>query len=262
MPPDLLVDTHCHLNHPDFARDLPDVLSRAREAGVRRVICPGYDLESSQSAVRLAARYPMISAAVGVHPHDAALFSHDAERAIRDLAVEHKCVVAIGETGLDYYRDLSPRDVQQDAYRRHIRLATDLGLPLIVHSRDAQQDVLEILSHEGLPPRGVVMHCLPGDGEFARAVVELGCYVGIAGPVTFRNAQQLQDIVRDLPLDRLLLETDAPYLAPHPYRGRRNEPSYLPLIAATVAQVLGLSASQVTTASTANARRIFGLELS
>jgi TatD DNase family protein len=254
-----LIDTHCHLNHPDFYGDLADVLHRAEESGVRQVVCVGYDLESSELASRLAREIKMISAAVGIHPHDAATFTAEAEERIRELAADREHVVAIGETGLDYYRDLSPRDVQQDAYRRHIELAREMGLPLIVHSREAGSDVLGILGEQGLPTRGVVMHCLPSDRDFAARAIELGCYVGIAGPITFRNADSLREIARELPPDRVLLETDAPYLTPHPYRGRRNESAYLPLVAASLAESLGMTPDEIAAATTANARKLFGL---
>ena len=257
--PTPLWDTHCHLNHPDLARDLPGVLSRAQEAGVCHIICASYDLESSVSAVRLAREIEMVSASVGIHPHDADTLTPELEKQLRALASDNESVVAIGETGLDYYRDLSPRDVQQSAFRRHIRLATELEFPLIVHSRDAQKDVLRILREEGLPPRGVVMHCLPSDSDFAEKSLEMGCYLGIGGPVTFSNAAALREIVAGLPLDRLLLETDAPYLAPHPYRGKRNEPSYLPLVAEKIAEVNGVTASEVWETTTANARKLFGI---
>jgi len=258
--PTPLIDTHCHLNHPDFAGDLPKVLLRAEEAAVVQIICVGYDLDSSALAVRLVREILMVRAAVGVHPHDADTFSPDAEEQVKKLASDRKHVVAIGETGLDYYRDLSPRDAQRAAYRRHIEMARDLELPLIVHSRDAQDDVLAILREHGLPPRGAVMHCMPSDPDFAQRSMELGCYVGIAGPITFRNARRLREIASGLPLDRLLLETDAPYLTPHPHRGQRNEPSYLPLVAASLADAQGVTPGEVAAATTLNARRLFGLD--
>lgn len=255
-----LIDTHCHLNHPDFAGDLPDVLHRAQGSGVHQVICVGYDYESSAMAVRLARQIRMIRAAVGVHPHDADTFSPQMEQLLKKLASDREHVVAIGETGLDYYRNLSPRKTQQEAFRRHIEMARGLDLPLVVHSRDAQDDVLAILREHSLPPRGVVMHCLPSDPDFARTSLELGCYLGIAGPITFQNAQRLREIARGLPLDSLLLETDSPYLTPHPYRGQRNEPSYLPLVAAKLAEAHGVAPSEIASATTSNARKLFGIE--
>lgn len=252
------IDTHCHLNHPDYRMDLGVVLKRAEEAGVERILCVGYDMETSVLAVKLARDVSMISAAIGVHPHDADTFSPDFVEQLRELAADREHVVAIGETGLDYFRSLSPHVTQQRAFRRHIELAHELELPLIVHSRDAQEDVLQVLIEAGLPPKGVVMHCLPADGDFARRSVEMGCYVGLGGTVTFKNAQPIRDIVSGLPIDRLLLETDAPYLTPHPYRGQRNEPGYLPLIASSLAEAQGVSLQDIADQTTANARRLFG----
>lgn len=256
----LLTDTHCHLNHADYDSDRSEVIGRAQKAGVTRAVCVGYDLESSARSVELARDIPMVSASVGVHPHDARTFDSDTAQRIRALASERPYVLAIGETGLDYYRDLSPRDVQQKVYREHIHMATELDLPLIIHSRDSQEDVLGILEEEGVPSHGVVMHCLPSDPDFARGAVALGCYVGIAGPVTFKNADHLREIVASLPLDRILLETDAPYLAPHPHRGQRNEPSYIPLIESAVADLKGVSTAVVAEITSANASSLFQFE--
>jgi TatD DNase family protein len=254
-----LVDTHCHLNHLDYQLDLPDVLKRAQEAMVTKVVCAGYDLDSSVRAQHLAQEISMMHAAVGVHPHEAASFTPEMEEQLRQMASDRTHVVAIGETGLDYYRDLSPRDAQHDVFRRHIRMAHELELPLIVHSRDAQADVLAILTEEGLPAKGAVMHCFPADSDFAHRSIEMGCYLGVAGSITFKNAVPLQEIVRDLPLDRLLLETDCPYLTPHPHRGHRNEPSYIPLIAAKIAEIQAVEIGDVITATTSNAQTLFGL---
>lgn len=254
-----LIDTHCHLNHPDYAHDLPEVLRRAEEAGVEQIVCAGYDLDSSAQAVDLARKIRMVHAAVGIHPHDASAMTPQTEDQLREMASDREHVVAVGETGLDYFRNLSPKEVQQESFRRHIRMAKELDLPLIIHSRDAQADVLAILGEEGMPPRGVVMHCLPSDQNFARKSLEMGCYLGIAGPVTFQNAEKLRGIVRDLPLDRLLLETDAPYLTPHPHRGQRNEPSYLPLVAAVLAEAQGVTPDDMAAQTASNARKLFGL---
>lgn len=253
------VDTHCHLNHPDFEADLREVLRRAEGVGVTRVVCAAYDLQTSDLAVRLAEEHPAISAAVGIHPHDADTFTPEIERHIRDLSAGRPKVVAIGEAGLDYYRSLSPRDAQRDAFRRHILMAHELGLPLIIHSRDAHEDVVKILEEVGMPERGAVMHCFPGDPEFARRSLDLGCFLGIAGPVTFKNGQAIQEVAGWMPLDRMLLETDAPYLAPHPYRGKRNEPGFVPVIAAKIAELRGISSDELAAATTANAERLFGL---
>jgi TatD DNase family protein len=252
-----LLDTHCHINHSDFRHDLPEVLQRAESALVKRLICVGYDLESSAKAVDLSNDLEMVWSAVGVHPHDASTFTAEIEGEIRALAVGNKRVVAIGETGLDYYRNLSPVDSQKDAFRRHIRLAKEVDLPLIIHSRDAGDDVLAILVEEGLPPRGAVMHCFSGDVAFARKTIDIGCMLGLAGQITFKNADMLRQVAEAVPLDRIVLETDAPYLAPDPYRGKRNEPAYVALIAAKLAEVRGITPDEVATQTTANAEALF-----
>lgn len=253
-----MIDTHCHPNHPDFDRDLPDVLRRAKSAGVTHLVCVGYDYESSVKAVDLARNFEIISAVVGVHPHDASTFSPEMEARVEELASDREYVVGLGEAGLDYYRDLSPRDVQQEVFHRHIELARKLDLPLVVHSRDAHEDVISILKEHQLPP-AVVMHCVQANREFAVRALELGCYLGIAGPITFKNARELHEMARDLPLDSLLIETDAPYLTPHPHRGKRNEPSYLPLVANGLAEVIGVKTSEVAAATSSNAQRVFRL---
>ncbi len=173
------------------------------------------------------------------------------------LAGQSRKVVAVGETGLDYFRNVSPREEQQNAFRRHIRLAQRLHLPLVVHSRDAGDDVLSTLEEEGLPPSGAVLHCFSGDSKLAHKASNLGCYLGIAGPITFLNADAFRQVVADLPLDRLLLETDAPYLAPHPHRGQRNEPAYVRLIAHKLAEIAELSVRDLITQTAANAGRLF-----
>ena len=255
----IYIDTHCHLNHTDYA-DLPEVLKRAEAEDVRQILCVGYDLESSAQALKLAQETEIIFAAVGVHPHDATTFTQDAENQIRELAEDRKRVIAIGETGLDYYYDHSPRDVQRQAFRMHIDLAQELELPLIIHSRDAYDDVLEILEEKGLPKRGAVMHCFLGNAEIARRSLALGCYLGVDGPITFKNSDALRLVVADLPLDRLLLETDAPYLTPRPHRGHRNEPSYLPLIATALADLLGITVEEVKAQTSKNACDLFGFK--
>lgn len=255
-----LVDTHCHLNHPDLAGDIADVLKRAREAGVGRIICAGFDMESSREAVRQAHESPMVYATVGIHPHDASKFRAEDEEELTQLCREKK-VVALGETGLDYHYDLSPRETQQQVYRLHIRLAQKLSLTLVIHSREAGDDTLDILEDEGMPDRGAVLHCFSGDIDMARRALGIGCYLGIAGPITFKNADDFRGTVEGLPLESLLIETDAPYLAPHPYRGKRNEPAYVRLVAEKLAELRGISLPEVASHTTSNAERLFSLEM-
>lgn len=231
-------DTHCHLNHPDLHAEWQSALYRARQSGVHRLIVIGYDLESSQRAVELTSESDALYAAIGVHPHDAARFDEDALRQLRELARRPR-VVAIGEIGLDFYRDLSPRDAQYAAFHAQMQLAAELGLPVVIHCRDAYDELLTVLAE--YPSVRGVLHCFSGTAEQAQRGLELGYYLGIGGVITFKSAETLRAVVRSMPRNRLLLETDAPYLAPHPYRGKRNEPAYLPLIAQQVAALWEVS---------------------
>jgi len=218
-------------------------------------------LASSQAAVALAEAYPQIYAAVGVHPHDAKTLTGDMLKELRALAL-HPKVVAIGEIGLDFFRDLSPRDKQRQAFKQQLALASEIGKPVIIHDRDAHSEIMAILhrwvrgSHE---PVGV-LHCFSGDLAMAQEAIELGFYISIAGPVTFKNARRLRELVGQLPLEKLLIETDCPYLAPHPYRGKRNEPAYVKLVAQEVARVKGLSPEKVSRVTSDNAQALFALE--
>lgn len=224
----------------------------------------GYDLPSSEAAVRLAQEHAGLWAAVGVHPHEAGEFDDEALARLRDLA-RCRAVVAIGETGLDFYRDLSPQETQAEAFRRHLRLAAELELPVLVHcraradSQDAQEAVLEILAAEGVPK--LVWHCFDGSREHAERALALGMFLGFGGMVTYRSAEELRRIAAEVPADRMLLETDCPYLSPEPRRGRDNEPANLPVIAARLAQLRGETTQEVAVASAANARGLLDVEL-
>jgi TatD DNase family protein len=239
------------------------VIARAQEAGVEVIVNAGAGLEASQAGVALAETYPQIYAAVGVHPHEAKTLNEDVLGELRALA-QHPKVVAVGEIGLDYYRDRSPRPVQRQAFQQQLALARELGKPIIVHDREAHQDVMNLLRQwirEGHQPVGV-MHCFSGDLPMAREVIEMGFYISIPGPVTFTNDRRLPELVRALPLERLVIETDCPYLTPHPYRGKRNEPAYVRLVAEAIAQIRRTPLEQVAHITTANARALFGLESS
>jgi len=256
-----LIDTHTHLDFPQFDGDREAVIARAREAGVTTIINVGADIESSLASVALAERYPFIYAAVGVHPHDASILDETTLAKLKELA-RHPKVVAIGEIGLDYYRNLSPRDVQRRVFRLQLKLALDVGKPVIIHDRDAHREVLEILKEVAQKADGRltgVMHCFSGSPEMAREVLKLGFRISVAGPVTFKNARKLPQIVRELPLDRLLIETDCPYLAPHPYRGKRNEPAYVRLVAEAIAAIKGMPVEEIARATLQNALRLFGI---
>ena len=252
----MLTDTHAHLQHPRLAPDLPEVIARSRQAGVARIIVPGYDLPSSQAAIALAREHGL-SAAVGVHPHDASTLDDAALAQIRRLAQEPE-VVAIGESGLDYHYDHSPRLVQRAAFEAHAALARELDLPLIVHSREASDDVMAILA-SAAPPR-VILHCFSGDEAMAAQAIGRGYYIGLAGPLTFQNAAGLRAIAAGLPRDRVLVETDCPYLAPAPHRGQRNEPAYVAFVAERLAELWGIDAEAVADLTSANAARAFALD--
>lgn len=264
----VLIDTHAHLDFPEFDTNREEIIIRAREAGVEIIINAGAGLEASQAGVALAETYPQVYAAVGIHPHEAKTLNEDVLTELRALA-QHPKVVAIGEIGLDYYRDLSPRPVQRQAFQQQLALARELGKPIIIHDREAHQDVMNTLRRwvrEGYQPPAIghqpvgVMHCFSGDLAMAREVIEMGFYISIPGPVTFTNARRLPELVRVLPLECLLIETDCPYLTPHPYRGRRNEPAYVRLVAEAIARIRGIPLEEVARITTANARALFGLE--
>jgi TatD DNase family protein len=250
-----LIDTHAHLDYFD-PEDLPHVLSRAQESGVDRIITIGTDLASSRRAVEIATADDSIYAAVGVHPHDVVDFNKDARRELAMLA-ENDRVVAIGETGLDYYRMLSPREAQIAVFGEHIELATRLKLPLIIHCRDAYDDLKSILAAK--KPEHAVLHCFSGDPADVEVFLDLGCYISFSGTVTFGNAPNLREAAALVPWDRLLVETDCPYLTPHPHRGRRNEPAYVKLVAEKIAEVKGVPFEKVVKETSANADRFFCL---
>jgi TatD DNase family protein len=255
----ILVDTHAHYNDPSFAKDMTDVRQRAGQAGVAAVVCIGYDVPSSRRAAMLAREHPDIYAAVGVHPHDAAGVTPRTWDALRLLAGEER-VVALGETGLDFYRNLSPARQQESVFRQHLKLALELQMPVVIHDRDAHDETMEILK-EFPALAGVVLHCFSGNGRMAGECLDRGYYLGIGGPLTYPKNQVLADVARTAPLDRILLETDCPYLTPQPWRGRRNEPSYLPAAAEKLAELRGLTAAEAAAATTANALRFYRISL-
>jgi TatD DNase family protein len=234
-----MIDSHCHLDFPDFDQDRDEVLARATEAGVTAIVNPGTDLESSRRALALAERYDNVYAAVGVHPHDASTLDRQVLAELRQLA-SHPKVVAIGEIGLDYYRDLSPRAQQRAAFEAQLTLAADLDRPVIIHQRESADDVMAALRDWATGGRpGCVLHAFSGDDAMADEAVSLGFFIGVGGPLTFKNARRLPEIVTGLPLSCLVVETDAPYLAPHPYRGKRNEPAYVALVVKRLAELRG-----------------------
>jgi len=255
-----LIDTHAHIQVEDFSRDIDGVISRAREAGVDKVIVVGGAgaLSSNESGLKLCGRYPGLFASVGIHPHDALEVSREDFEGLRKLAEDPK-VVAVGETGLDYYYEHSPRPLQRELFTRFIHMACDMGLPLIVHNRDAHREVAELIRNEGEGDVSGVIHCFTGDWPAAQAFLDLGLYLSFTGIITFKNAGALREVVQRVPLDRLLVETDSPYLAPVPHRGKRNEPAFVQHVVDVIAQVKGLSLDEVARTTTYNAQVLFGI---
>ena len=263
------IDTHCHLNFEQFDADRDAVVQRALEANVKVIINPAIDVQTSQEAIEMAERYTSVYAQVGVHPNSAAGVNADGESFLRSLA-QHPKVVAIGEIGLDYHWNVHPKEVQARAFRTQLHLAAELGLPAVIHSRDAQEDTWNVLrdwarevrqSHLPLSNRPFlgVWHSFQGDKDLAYRVFDLGMCISLGGPVTFKNARDLHALVPQLPLDRILLETDAPFLSPHPYRGKRNEPSRIPLIAAAIARLQDVPLARVAQVTTTTAKAVFAL---
>jgi TatD DNase family protein len=260
----MIIDSHCHLDQRQFQGDQEAVIQRALAAGVEVIVNPGTDLAASRAAVALAESHAQIYAAVGIHPNDCAGFDDAGLTALRELA-GHPKVVAIGEIGLDYYWDAVPHDEQKQALRAQLALATELNLPVILHSREAMGDLMweleQWVSSVPTPVRSGamlgVLHAFSGDLDAAERAYALGFLLGLGGPVTFQNARTLHALVPQLRRDRLMLETDAPYLAPHPHRGKRNEPAFLPLIAQSLATLMGTTVEQLTAETSDTARRFF-----
>ncbi len=250
----MLIDSHCHLDFPELADEREAVLARARAAGVATMLTISTRLDQFPAVRAIAEADDDIWCSVGVHPHEASDHAKTTATQLTSLA-EHPRVVGIGETGLDYYYDHSPRRVQEQVFRAHIEASKVSGLPLIVHARDADAEIASILRQEN--PRGGVLHCFSSGRGLAEAALDLGFYISISGIVTFRKADELRAIVRDVPLDRLLVETDAPYLAPVPYRGKRNEPAYVAATAAQVAKLKGVSCEELAAATAENFFRLF-----
>ncbi len=254
-----MVDSHAHLDLRNFNRDREEVIQRAADRGLKLIINIGIDLSSSKKSIMLADKYPLVYAAVGIHPHDSALAPSNYLQELEEMA-HHPRVVALGEMGLDFYRDRSPRPIQRDVFRRQLRLAKKVNKPVIIHDRDAHDEVLKILEDEGLPDSGGVMHCFSGDLALAGKCLELGLYISIAGPVTYARNNRLCQVAASVPLERLLVETDAPFLTPVPLRGKRNEPANVILVAEKVAALRGISTESLGRSCLENAQRLFSIE--
>ncbi len=254
----MLFDTHVHLNAEQFQDDLEEVIDRALAAGVNTMVVVGFDRPTIKKAIELAETYDFLYASVGWHPVDAIDMTEEDFRWIESLA-GHPKVVALGEMGLDYYWDKSPKDIQKEVFRRQIQLARKVKLPIIIHNRDATADIIEILKEEKAEEVGGVLHCFSGSPEIAQECIKMNFYISLGGPVTFKNAKQPKKVAEMIPLDRLLIETDCPYLTPHPNRGKRNEPSYVKLVAEQIAEIKGKTLEEVGAITTENAKKLFGI---
>ena len=255
-----LFDSHCHLENGRFESDLPEVMGRMEDAGVRRCILAGSDMETSEQIVKLTQQHANVYGVVGIHPHDAKTWTDDCAQQLTSWTKEER-IVGVGEIGLDYYYDHSPRDVQQEVFVKQLLMARQLDLPAVFHVRDAHGDVLSILrAHRNELPAGVV-HCYSGSVESAREYLEMGFYISFAGPITFKNANKLLDAAAYVPADRILVETDSPYLAPVPMRGRRNEPTFVQYVAQKVAELRGVTAEEMAQTAFENTCRLFRIPL-
>lgn len=254
----MLVDSHAHLDDGRFDRDRDKLIKSLKEFGVDLVINPGADLNSSIKAVSISEEYDNIYAAVGVHPHSAKEMDEYTIDILKSFTNRRK-VVAIGEIGLDYYYDNSPRDIQREKFIEQLNLAKEVKLPVIIHSRDANKDTFDILKEAQDGTLRGVMHCYSGSVEMAMEYLKLGFYISLAGPVTFKNARVAKEVAKAVPLDKLLIETDAPYLTPEPYRSKRNEPIYVRYVAGTIAELKGISFEEVAKQTSQNAKRLFNL---
>ncbi|MCK9444053.1 MAG: TatD family hydrolase [Tissierellaceae bacterium] len=255
----MLIDSHAHLDDKRFDGDRELLINNLESNGIELVINIGADLQTSIASVSLAEKHENIYATVGIHPHSAKEADQSAMEIFRSFADRDK-VVAIGEIGLDFYYDNSPRDLQRKWFKEQLKLAKEVELPVVIHSRDAQQETFDILKEasEDGKLRGV-LHCYSGSAEMAAEYVKMGFYISIAGPVTFKNARVVKEVAQSVPLDRLLVETDSPYLTPEPYRGKRNEPIFVKYVAGTIAELRGLSYEELAKATNENTKELFGL---
>ena len=254
----MLIDTHAHLDFDEYKDNFEDVLKQAQEAGVEKIIIPGVTIKDSQRVVDLIEKYDCLYGAIGVHPSEAKTWDENSYEILKNFA-KHEKIVAIGEIGLDYYWDKTFNDVQQVVLKEQIKLAKKLKKPVIIHDREAHSDVFNILKETNANEVGVVMHCFSGSLEFAMECVNLGFYIALGGPVTFKNAKKPKEVASKIPLDKLLLETDCPFLTPHPYRGQVNYPHYIKLVAEEIATLRGVSYDEIASQTTKNAEKLFQL---
>lgn len=252
----MFFDTHVHLNAEQYNEDLQEVIDRAIENKVTKMLVVGFDRPTITKAMELTNEYDFIYACIGWHPVDAIDMTEEDLQWIKELAA-HPKVVALGEMGLDYYWDKSPKEVQQEVFRKQIALAKELKLPIVIHNREATQDIVQILKEENAAEVGGIMHCFSGSAETALECVKMNFYISLGGPVTFKNAVKPKEVAASVPMERLLIETDCPYLAPHPYRGKRNEPAYVTLVAEQIAQIKEITVEEVANATMKNALKLF-----
>jgi len=255
----MLFDTHVHLNARDFFEDRDETIERARAAGVEYMTVVGFDRETISLAMEIAEQDEKIYAAVGWHPVDAIDMKEEDLNWIEELS-QHPKVVAIGEMGLDYHWDKSPHNIQKDVFRKQIRLAKKVGMPIIIHNREATEDVISILEEEDVKDIGGIMHCYSDSPEYINRILAMNFHISLGGPVTFKNAKLPKEVAVEVPLDRLLIETDAPFLAPHPNRGKRNEPAYVKLVAEKIAELREIPYEELAKATTENAFKLFGIQ--
>ncbi|HEU5140311.1 MAG TPA: TatD family hydrolase [Bacillales bacterium] len=255
----MLFDTHTHVNIDQFDEDRTEVIERARAAGVSKMVVVGFDNETIDGAMALAETYDFIYAAVGWHPVDAIDATEKDFQRLEQLA-SHPKVVALGEMGLDYHWDKSPKDVQIEVFKRQIELAKQVRLPIIIHNREATSDIIEVLKEQNAAAVGGIMHCYSAGLEEARECLDMNFYISFGGPVTFKNAKLPKEVAKEIPLDRLLVETDCPFLSPHPYRGKRNEPERVKLIAEKIAELKEMDYEELAQITFDNARRLFGID--
>lgn len=263
VPTDIkLIDTHCHLDMDAYTDDLDDVLFKAFSRNILRIVTIGIDLKSSKDAVELAKNHPQISATIGIHPHEVDSVSVLDYQNIQELyAINSAHIIGFGEIGLDYVKLHSSPDNQRKHFARQLEIANDLSLPVIIHNREANEDTLDILKMAKPLLNGGIMHCFSGDFEFAKKILDLGLIISIPGTVTFKNAQTIQDVAKNIPLSSFVIETDGPFLAPHPFRGKRNEPAQLIYTAQKIAELRQMDLQEIATISTTNAEKLFNFAL-
>jgi len=256
----MLIDSHAHLEMPEFKKDLEAVIQRAKESGVEYIFTVGTEKKDWPRTLEIARNHPPVYAILGVHPHNAKEIDDQTYPVLKGLCRNGK-VKAYGEIGLDFFRNLSPQDIQLKRFREQIGLAKELGLPIVVHDREAHQETLEILKSEKAEECGGIIHCFSGDYEMAKVCIDMGFYISIPGSITFKNAERFREIVKRIPLESLLVETDAPFLTPVPFRGKRNEPSYVRFTAQKVAEIKKVSFEKVAEVTTENAMRVYRMKV-